>query len=49
MMKTCCLDSQKDWDDAIYMQLLAVREDFHEFLGISPFELVFGDSVGGPF
>jgi hypothetical protein len=40
MMKTFCLDSQKDWDDGIYMLLFAVREAFQESLGFSPFELV---------
>jgi hypothetical protein len=40
-MKTFCLESQKDWDDGIYMLLIADQE----FLGFSPFELVFG----GPF
>ena len=43
-----CLDSQKDWDDAISMLLFAVREAFQEYLGFSPFELIFGHSVGGP-
>ena len=40
MMKTFCLDSQKDRDDGIYMLLFAVREAFQESLGFSPFELV---------
>jgi hypothetical protein len=31
------------------MLLFAVREAFQESLGFSPFELVFGHSVGGPF
>ena len=39
-MNTFCLDSQKDWDDGIYMLLFAVREAFQESLGFSPFELV---------
>jgi hypothetical protein len=45
MMKTFCLDSQSDWDDGIYMLLFAEQES----LDFSPFELVFGHSVGGPF
>ena len=49
MMQTFCLDSQNDRDDGICMLLFAVREAFHESLGFSPFELVFGHSVGGPF
>ena len=48
MMKTFCLDSQKDWDDGICMLLFAVREAFQESLGFSPFELILGHSVGGP-
>ena len=48
MMKTFCLDSQKDWDEAISMLLFAVREAFQEYLGFSSFELIFGHSVGGP-
>jgi hypothetical protein len=48
MMKTFCLDSQKDWDDGICMLLFAVREAFQESLGCSPgFELICGHSVGG--
>jgi hypothetical protein len=49
MIQTFCLDSQKDMDDGIFMLLFAVREAFQESLGFSPFELVFGHSVGGPF
>ena len=32
MMKTFCLDSQKDWDDGICMLLFVVREAFQEYL-----------------
>jgi hypothetical protein len=49
MRNTFCLDSQKDWDDGVYMLLFAAREAFQESLGFSPFELVFGHSVGRPF
>ena len=48
-MQPFCLDSQTDRDDGICMLLFAVREAFQESLGFSPFELVFGHSVGGPF
>jgi hypothetical protein len=34
MMKTLCLDSQKDWDDEICMLLFAVREAFQESLSL---------------
>ena len=33
-MKTFCLDSQKDWDDGIYMLLFVVREAFQESLSL---------------
>jgi hypothetical protein len=36
MMKTFCLDSQKDWDDGVHMLLFAAREAFHESLHLSP-------------
>jgi hypothetical protein len=49
MIQTFCFDSQKDMDDGICMLLFAVREAFEESVGVSPFELVFGHSVGGPF
>ena len=49
MIQTFCFDSQKDMDDGICMLLFAVREAFEESVGFSPFELVFGHSVGGPF
>ena len=47
-MKTFCFDSHKDWDNGVRMLLFAVRETFQEYLGVSPFELVFGHSMGGP-
>ena len=34
MMKTFCLDSQKDWDDGICMLLFVVREAFQESLNL---------------
>ena len=49
MMITFCLDSHEDWDDGNCMLLFAVRKAFLESVGFSPFELVFGYSVGGPF
>jgi hypothetical protein len=49
MMEAVCLDSQKDNYDGICMLLFAIREEFQESLGFSPFELVFGHSVGSPF
>jgi len=49
IMKTFCLESQKDWADGFHVLLFAVREAFREYLGCCPFELVFRHSVGGPF
>ena len=34
MMKTLCLESQKDWDDEICMLLFVVREAFQESLSL---------------
>ena len=41
MMKTFCLDSQKDLDDGVHMLLFAARTAFQESLGFSSLELVF--------
>jgi hypothetical protein len=49
MIQIFCFDLQKDRDDGICMLLFVVREAFQESLGFSPFELVFGHFVGGPF
>ena len=48
MIRTFCLDNEKDWDEGISLLLFAVRESVQESLGFSPFELVFGHSVRGP-
>ena len=48
MIRTYCLDNEKDWDEGISLLLFAVRESVQESLGFSPFELVFGHSVRGP-
>ena len=47
MIRTYCLDNEKDWDEGIRLLLFAVRESVQESLGFSPFELVFGNSVRG--
>ena len=46
MIRTYCLDNEKDWDEGISLLLFAVKESVQEFK--SPFELVFGHSVRGP-
>ena len=49
MIRSYCFDTEKDWDEGIHLLLLAVRESVQESLGFSPFELVFGHTVRGPF
>ena len=49
MMRTICLDNEKDWDEGKNLLLFAVRGSVQESLGFSPFELVFGHSVNGSF
>ncbi|CAB3980524.1 Retrovirus-related Pol poly, partial [Paramuricea clavata] len=48
MMRTYCLETEKDWDDGVHLLLFAARESVQESLGFSPFELVFGHTVRGP-
>ena len=48
MMRTYCLEFQKDWDEGVHLLLFAAREAVQETLGFSPFELVFGHTVRGP-
>ena len=37
MIRSYCFDTEKDWDEGIYLLLFAVRESVQEFLGFSPF------------
>ena len=48
MIRSCCFDTEKDWDEGIHLLLFAVRESVQESLGFIPFELVFGHTVRGP-
>ena len=48
ILKTYCLENDKDWDEGVPLMLFARRESVQESLGFSPFELVFGQSVRGP-
>ena len=48
MIRTYCLDYEKDWDEGVHLLLFAAREAVQESLGFSPFELVFGRTVRGP-
>ena len=49
MIRSYCFDTENDWDEGIYLYLFAVRESFQESLDFSPFDLVFGHTVRGPF
>ena len=48
MIRSYCLDTEKDWNEGIHLLLIAVRESVQESLGFSPFELVFGHTVREP-
>ena len=48
MIRTYCLEFEKDWDEGVHLLLFAARESVQETLGFSPFELVFGHTVRGP-
>ena len=48
MIRTYCLEHQKDWDEGVHMLLFAARKSVQESLGFSPFELVFGHTVREP-
>ena len=48
MMRTFCLETEKDWDDGVHLLLFAARESVQDSLGFSPFDLVFGHTVRGP-
>ena len=48
MIRSYCFDTEKNWDEGIHLLLFAVRESVQEYLGFSPFELVFGHTVCEP-
>ena len=48
MMKIYCFETVKEWDEGIHLPLFAAQESVQECLGFSPFELVFGHTMGGP-
>uniref|UniRef100_A0A674NL88 Gypsy retrotransposon integrase-like protein 1 n=1 Tax=Takifugu rubripes TaxID=31033 RepID=A0A674NL88_TAKRU len=48
MLRTFCLEFQRDWDEGVHLQMFAIREVVQESLGFSPAELVFGHHVRGP-
>ena len=49
MLKCYCEDHERDWDVGVTLLIFAVRERTQESLGFSPFQLVFGHRVMGPF
>lgn len=48
MMRTYCIENEKDWDKGIPFLLFAARDAIQDSLGFSPFELIFGHQVRGP-
>lgn len=48
MLRTFCLEFERDWDDGVHMQMFAIREVVQESLGFRPYELVFAHSVHRP-
>ena len=48
MLRTYCVDTEKEWDDGVHLLLFAAQEALQESLGFSPFELIFGCTVRGP-
>ena len=49
MLQTLEQDHQKIWDKYLPCLMFACREAMHESIGFSPFELVFGRQVRGPW
>lgn len=48
MLRTYCLEFEKDWDEGVHLQMFAIREVVQESLGFSPSELIFAHTVRGP-
>ena len=48
MIRTFCMQYERDWGDDIHFLLFAARESVQESLGFSPFELLFGHIIRGP-
>lgn len=49
ILKPYCYQYEKDCDERVHLVLFAAREAVQESLGFSPFELVFGHTLRGPF
>ncbi len=48
MLRTFCLDNDKDWDEAVPYVMFVVQEEPTKSLGLLPNHLVFGHHVRGP-
>ncbi len=48
MLRTFCVELEKEWDEHIPLLLFAVRNTTQASLGFSSSELVFGHTVRGP-
>ena len=48
MLSSFVADNQKDWDDYIYLVMMAYRASAHETTKVSPYEMMFGRSVNLP-
>ncbi len=48
MLRTFCVEHEKEWDEHNPLLLFAVRNITQASLGFSPSELVFGHTVRGP-
>lgn len=48
MLRSYCLESDKDWDEGVCLLLFAAHKAIQESLGFSPAELVFAHTVRGP-
>ena len=48
MLRTYCVEQEKEWDEGVHLVLFAARMAVQESLGFSPFELVFGRSIREP-
>lgn len=48
MLRTFCVEREKEWDEEIPLLLFAVRNTTQASLGFSPSELIFGHTVRGP-
>ncbi|OOY33769.1 hypothetical protein BOV88_13515 [Solemya velum gill symbiont] len=48
MLRACCVENPKDWDQIVPFVMFAARESKNESLGFSPFELLYGHTPRGP-